>query len=223
MNRSDISVVAVELSGHRPAKAMLLRGENVGSPKISPMQPRPVKQFRMAEQWDNAINGAHGVPPMRMHSRGPERNHSRRRSQLPPPSPSPPFESDVSSESRGEEQRTQGSEASAPDDKPKSESAEHPSETPPLPIVQVDVVPPLTKVHFSCYQSHRSFMVSKNAYHSVPCMTCLKADQQVRWRCTFCSLRVCGDCAKGIANCKERSLMEFLENLVQNLEGSGAE
>lgn len=243
MERSDVSIVAVELSSHQPPKTMVLRGgERVGSPKMmSPMQPRPMKPFRMDEQWENTPYSNYGPGPTRQLSRqrAPERTSSRRvpggpginehsnkshRQPLFMPSPSPPSGSDYSID---EEQRSRTSGISTPDGKTKSESAEASSSTLALsadmitlPPVQVTVVPPLTKVHFSCYQSHRSFMVSKNAHYSVPCMTCLKSDQQVRWRCTFCALRVCGDCVKGISKAKDRSLMVFLEELVKGLEGS---
>ncbi|KAK2822984.1 hypothetical protein FQN49_007587 [Arthroderma sp. PD_2] len=53
-------------------------------------------------------------------------------------------------------------------------------------------------------------------------MTCLKSDQEVRWRCLFCCLRICGDCVKGIKGCKDRSLIEYMEKLVMDLEAAGA-
>ncbi|KAK2738637.1 hypothetical protein FQN57_006955 [Myotisia sp. PD_48] len=81
-------------------------------------------------------------------------------------------------------------------------------------------IPPLTKLHFSCYQFHRTFVRSNNVRYPLQCMTCLKADQQVRWRCLFCSLRICTDCVKGIKECKYRSLIDFMEKLVQSLEAS---
>lgn len=52
-------------------------------------------------------------------------------------------------------------------------------------------------------------------------MTCLKADQEVRWRCVFCCLRICADCLGGIKGCKDRSLIEFMEKLVMDLEAAG--
>lgn len=52
-------------------------------------------------------------------------------------------------------------------------------------------------------------------------MTCLKADQEVRWRCVFCCLRICADCLGGIKRCKDRSLIEFMEKLVMDLEAVG--
>jgi len=85
---------------------------------------------------------------------------------------------------------------------------------------QLIPVPPLNKVHFACYQSHRSFAVSNNVRYPVPCMTCLKSDQQLRWRCTFCCLRICGDCVQAIQKCEARSLKELLESVVQALEGA---
>ncbi|EER38964.1 conserved hypothetical protein [Histoplasma capsulatum var. duboisii H88] len=83
-----------------------------------------------------------------------------------------------------------------------------------------NLIPPLTKVHFSCYQSHRYLVPSNNAVYPVPCMTCLNDDQLIRWRCTFCCLRICGDCLQTIEKCKRRSLKELMESLVAALESA---
>jgi hypothetical protein len=81
----------------------------------------------------------------------------------------------------------------------------------PLPPQMTDmIVPPITKIHFSCYQSHRSMPVTNNAWYSVPCMTCSKMDQEVRYRCIFCCLRICGDCFENLQKCTDRSLTEFM-------------
>ncbi|DAA77621.1 TPA_exp: Uncharacterized protein A8136_6167 [Trichophyton benhamiae CBS 112371] len=81
--------------------------------------------------------------------------------------------------------------------------------------------PPLTNSHFSCYHFHKTFARSSNVLYPLTCMTCLKADQEVRWRCTFCCLRICTDCLGGIKRCKDRSLIEFMEKLVMDLEAAG--
>ncbi|KAJ9195454.1 hypothetical protein DTO164E3_6767 [Paecilomyces variotii] len=82
---------------------------------------------------------------------------------------------------------------------------------PPPPQQLEPVAAPLSKVHFACYQSHRSMPVANNYWYSVPCMTCRKVDQQSRYRCTFCCLRICGDCFQGLQKCNDRSLAEFLD------------
>ncbi|KAL1965969.1 hypothetical protein VTN77DRAFT_4909 [Rasamsonia byssochlamydoides] len=82
---------------------------------------------------------------------------------------------------------------------------------PPLPEPQI--VPPLTKVHFSCYQSHRSMPVSNNVWYPVACMTCHKLDQEVRYRCTFCCLRICTSCFQALQKCKDRSLAELMSTI----------
>lgn len=81
------------------------------------------------------------------------------------------------------------------------------------PPPQPEPIPvPLTKIHFACYQSHKSMPVANNYWYSVPCMTCQKVDQQYRYRCTFCCLRICGDCFQSLQKCKGRSLAELLES-----------
>ncbi|KAL1960802.1 hypothetical protein VTO42DRAFT_6632 [Malbranchea cinnamomea] len=84
----------------------------------------------------------------------------------------------------------------------------------------IAVTPPLTRVHFSCYHFHRTFVPSRNTHYPLPCMTCLRANDKgaPRFRCTFCCLRICGDCLRGLVKCKDRSLMAFMEELLRSLE-----
>ncbi|EEH17486.1 hypothetical protein PABG_00049 [Paracoccidioides brasiliensis Pb03] len=89
------------------------------------------------------------------------------------------------------------------------------------PRLKKNLIPPLTKVHFSCYQSHRYFAASNNSVYPVPCMACLKEDQLLRWRCTFCCLRICRECMQTIQKCKRRSLKELMDCLVRALEAAG--
>jgi hypothetical protein len=83
----------------------------------------------------------------------------------------------------------------------------------PIPKELLSVVQPLTNLHYSCYQAHRRIAMSRNVYYPVPCMTCHVVNREVRWRCTFCCLRVCAQCIEGIRSCKRRSLKEFMETL----------
>ncbi|EGE84652.1 hypothetical protein BDDG_07597 [Blastomyces dermatitidis ATCC 18188] len=101
-----------------------------------------------------------------------------------------------------------------PDSTPKDDK-EAPRKQPRL---KKNLIPPLTKIHFSCYQSHRYLSPSNNIIYPVPCMACLNDDQLIRWRCTFCCLRICGDCMQTMQKCKRRSLKELMERLVAALE-----
>lgn len=74
----------------------------------------------------------------------------------------------------------------------------------------VDVAAPLGKLHFACYQEHRSMPTSANVWHAVPCMTCQKLDREVRHRCVFCCLRICQGCYQGLLKCQRRSVGELL-------------
>ena len=62
--------------------------------------------------------------------------------------------------------------------------------------------PPLTTVHMKCYQGHRRMLVSPNKYNPVPCMVCKQEEQDKRWRCPFCALRLCGPCMAEFDRCK---------------------
>jgi hypothetical protein len=70
--------------------------------------------------------------------------------------------------------------------------------------------PPLNKLHYACYQAHRSMPISNNVWYSVPCMTCQKVDQEIRHRCIFCCLRICRDCFESLQKCTNRSLAELM-------------
>ncbi|KKA20766.1 Uncharacterized protein T310_5216 [Rasamsonia emersonii CBS 393.64] len=82
---------------------------------------------------------------------------------------------------------------------------------PPLP--EPMIIPPLTRVHYSCYQSHRSMPVSNNFWYAVACMTCHKVDREIRHRCTFCCLRICSSCFQLLQKCKDRSLAELMSQI----------
>lgn len=71
-------------------------------------------------------------------------------------------------------------------------------------------VPALTKWHYQCYQSHKYCLKSPNAWHPAPCMTCEVRDSGLRWKCTWCALRVCSECMRVLA-AKGRSLMSLIE------------
>jgi len=72
------------------------------------------------------------------------------------------------------------------------------------------VAAPLNKLHFACYQEHRSMPPAANVWHALPCMTCQKFDREVRHRCVFCCLRICEDCYQNLQKCSRRSLDELL-------------
>lgn len=76
---------------------------------------------------------------------------------------------------------------------------------------EADTAAPLTKLHFGCYQEHRSMPIAANIWHAVPCMTCHKSDREIRHRCVFCCLRICEDCYQGLQKCPRRSLNDLLD------------
>ena len=82
----------------------------------------------------------------------------------------------------------------------------------------VDVTPPLTKAHYACYQGHASMPASRNAWHSIPCMTCTKADREIRFRCVYCCLRICSGCFEELQKTQDRSLAQLLGQEVRVLK-----
>ncbi|PYI06255.1 hypothetical protein BO78DRAFT_397440 [Aspergillus sclerotiicarbonarius CBS 121057] len=75
------------------------------------------------------------------------------------------------------------------------------------------VAAPLNKLHFACYQDHRSMPPANNVWHTLPCMTCQKFDREVRYRCVFCCLRICAGCFQTLQTCPNRSLAQLMESI----------
>ncbi|KAG6096917.1 hypothetical protein E4U30_001146 [Claviceps sp. LM220 group G6] len=76
---------------------------------------------------------------------------------------------------------------------------------------------PLSRSHYTCYQRHRTMLRRSNRHYSLTCQTCGRGDAEDRWGCTFCYLRVCEACWRGL-NGRGRVLEGFVEEL---REGKG--
>ena len=85
----------------------------------------------------------------------------------------------------------------------------------PSPAAEGTVVPgaPLTSVHFDCYQSHKLMRSSRNTLCPVACMVCEKKDNQTRWCCNWCTLRVCGSCMQLLATIPGKDLKVCLKRI----------
>jgi hypothetical protein len=81
------------------------------------------------------------------------------------------------------------------------------------PIPETIIIPPLTPVHYACFQSHASMPASSNVWYATACMTCRKVDQEVRHRCTFCCMRICAGCFERLQKCRGRALGELMSSL----------
>ncbi|MCJ1391210.1 hypothetical protein MMC18_004072 [Xylographa bjoerkii] len=71
--------------------------------------------------------------------------------------------------------------------------------------------PALTSIHLYCYQSHRNMNNSKNDIAQVPCMACKGDDKELRWKCSWCCLRICSRCMEILDDTKDRSLNGLLQ------------
>ncbi|OKL56956.1 hypothetical protein UA08_07825 [Talaromyces atroroseus] len=80
-------------------------------------------------------------------------------------------------------------------------------------IPETIVIPPLTPVHYACFQSHANMPAASNMWYATACMTCKKVDQEVRHRCTFCCMRICAPCFERLQKCKGRGLRELMSTL----------
>ncbi|MCJ1438346.1 hypothetical protein MMC27_007734 [Xylographa pallens] len=70
---------------------------------------------------------------------------------------------------------------------------------------------PLTFIHRACYQSHRHMNNSKNDIAQVPCMACQVDDKEIRWKCSWCCLRICNRCMEVLEGIKDRDLGALLQ------------
>jgi len=70
--------------------------------------------------------------------------------------------------------------------------------------------PELTVIHLQCYQLHRNIRESSNIHAPVPCMTCHREDKEMRWKCTWCCLRICGGCMETLGSIPDRDLTVIL-------------
>ncbi|GFF73016.1 hypothetical protein IFM53868_00962 [Aspergillus udagawae] len=78
------------------------------------------------------------------------------------------------------------------------------------------VTVPLNRLHYACFQEHRSMMPANNVWYSLPCMACQKFDREMRYRCVFCCLRICADCYQGLQKVPNRSLARLMETTPAN-------
>src|SRR5436190_15607934 len=226
MGQSELAIVALQVStsdrGSSTPRSETAIAATIGFPDLSPVQSSERHGWENV-YWDDPVGGNRQPPLQSMDVQ---------QSWTKIDSFDPPFPTSPGDNSKPMNQPDLGNRGSVQSDR---HTPEPKTQQPKDPIRHIDPkmgpprtkcrdqlipIPPLNKVHFACYQSHRSFAVSNNVRYPVPCMTCLKSDQQLRWRCTFCCLRICGDCVQAIQKCKARSLKELLKSVVQALEGA---
>jgi hypothetical protein len=55
---------------------------------------------------------------------------------------------------------------------------------------------PLKPLQLNCYRDHNRLLASRNNCASVECAVCHADSDAVHWSCSWCALRMCGDCRK---------------------------
>ena len=75
------------------------------------------------------------------------------------------------------------------------------------------LAPPLQPVHLACYQSHKRMLCAQNVRHPVPCMACGIENEEVRWRCVWCCLRICRECMEILNQDRGRNLNGLLKEI----------
>ncbi|KAL8827987.1 MAG: hypothetical protein Q9191_002856 [Dirinaria sp. TL-2023a] len=78
--------------------------------------------------------------------------------------------------------------------------------------------PPITSIHYSCYQSHSRVFKLPNKHYPVPCMVCKVDNREQRWKCTWCCLRICTDCMESLKKIEGRTLRDLVRRMEQKRE-----
>jgi hypothetical protein len=73
--------------------------------------------------------------------------------------------------------------------------------------------PPLSVVHFKCFQSHKLMRSTRNTLCPVACMICKKKDTEIRWKCTWCCLSACGSCMQVLSSIPGKDLETCVERV----------
>ncbi|PQE13038.1 dna polymerase iii subunits gamma and tau protein [Rutstroemia sp. NJR-2017a BBW] len=81
--------------------------------------------------------------------------------------------------------------------------------------------PQLGREHLGCYAGHKYMRRSRNDLCPVECMVCRKGDVGSMWRCTWCCLRICGECMTVLAG-MGKDLEAFLKAVGREVEDGGA-
>ncbi|KAF1964704.1 hypothetical protein BU23DRAFT_51544 [Bimuria novae-zelandiae CBS 107.79] len=107
------------------------------------------------------------------------------------------------------------------------ESAPESPTTPPfVPLTDAPVprsTAPITEKHLHCYSRHATFVWSRNDYQPMACMICNKNDQERRWSCVWCYLRICVDCSVELQKTPGRDLQSMLRKRGAEATYGGAE
>lgn len=74
---------------------------------------------------------------------------------------------------------------------------------------------PLNQGHYDCFQNHRTMNRRSNRNYPLTCQTCDKADVEDRWVCSFCHLRICETCLRGL-NGHQKVLRSLVDQIRTN-------
>jgi len=85
--------------------------------------------------------------------------------------------------------------------------------TSPAPLDKVQRAPAVLAEQLDCFLSHRNLRSSQNSKCAVACMLCEKMDNEKRFACIFCHLRICEPCVKGLTETPGRSAEHFLSRI----------
>lgn len=79
------------------------------------------------------------------------------------------------------------------------------------PIDYVAPAPRLQVPQLDCFHQHKDMRRSGNRHCPVACATCGKSEQDTRWRCTWCSVRICQGCMDVLAKTRGRDLRQAVK------------
>ncbi|CAE7205866.1 PAT1 domain containing protein [Pyrenophora teres f. teres] len=77
--------------------------------------------------------------------------------------------------------------------------------------VPLPIVPAITPAHLNCYSAHRHNIWSNNTFQPMACMVCRENNRERKWTCTWCQLRICGNCSEELKAVPGRDLARMME------------
>lgn len=101
-----------------------------------------------------------------------------------------------------------------------------PEEIPFVPLTETPVPrsgAPITEKHHQCYSKHATFVWSRNDFQPMACMICSKNDQERKWACVWCYLRICVECSAELMKTPGRDLQAAMQKRAAQATYGGEE
>jgi hypothetical protein len=86
-----------------------------------------------------------------------------------------------------------------------------------------NLIPNITNKHLQCYSSHKINLWSMNQFQPMGCMICHLHEEERKWMCTWCLLRICVRCSGELRMVPGRDLQRLLNARAEAETESGVD